>query len=168
MFKSQNFDWVIGRRRKKKTIMETMSAKTKVVQDGMRELHCIISATVTWDSSATRHFIASHNKHTNTHTKMQNEHRNKYVVERDPCAAVTWEPRSALRPFIAFRVQFPKQVGLDAFGFYRCYTTYVGNSLRHVTWDVRRFQNLVCLWSAPSVHWRNHPFIRRQLQQWPS
>ena len=47
MFKSQNFDWVIGRRRKKKTIMETMSARTKVVQDGMRELHCIISATVT-------------------------------------------------------------------------------------------------------------------------
>ena len=47
VFKSQNFDWVIGRRRKKKTIMETMSAKTKVVQDGMRELHCIISATVT-------------------------------------------------------------------------------------------------------------------------
>ena len=47
VFKSQNFDWVIGRRRKKKTIMETMSAKTKVVQDGMRELHCIISAKVT-------------------------------------------------------------------------------------------------------------------------
>ena len=44
---------------------------------------------------------------------MQNNHGKKYFVKKAPCAVVTWEPRSALRPFITFRLQFQKQIGLD-------------------------------------------------------
>ena len=46
---------------------------------------------------------------------MQNNHGKKYFVKKAPCAVVTWEPRSALRPFITFRLQFQKQIRLDTF-----------------------------------------------------
>ena len=46
---------------------------------------------------------------------MQNNHGKKYFVKKAPCAVVTWEPRSALRPFITFRLQFQKQIGFGTF-----------------------------------------------------